>query len=200
MKILAAVPTFETIMPECFRSIFHMAQETDHDVDFEFVKGYDCAKARNEIVLKARDHDYVLMIDSDVIVPADALDLLIEGEPDVCLGLYPVKNTVKGEAEIFKLGGKDFTDRYTYEEIDRRRALTGAGRIEVKGGGMGCALIRVAVFDRLQFPWFKYVTHPDGRILSEDLWFCGHLGLAGLKVYADLRVRCGHATRGFQYE
>ena len=66
MSVLIAVPTFETIAPECFKAIYHLKGD---GLSFDFVKGYDCAKARNEIVKKALDggFDYVLMIDSDVV-------------------------------------------------------------------------------------------------------------------------------------
>ena len=48
MRILVAVPTFETVMPETFKSIWDL-DRAGHDVDFMCVKGYDCAKARNQI-------------------------------------------------------------------------------------------------------------------------------------------------------
>ena len=40
MKILVAVPTYETIAPETFKSIYDLAK-ADNEVNFEFVKGYD---------------------------------------------------------------------------------------------------------------------------------------------------------------
>ena len=48
MKILIAVPTFETIYPDTYKSIFDL-DKGDHEVLFEFVRGYDCATARNSI-------------------------------------------------------------------------------------------------------------------------------------------------------
>ena len=70
-KILIAVPTFENIKPECFKSIFGLQYPKNYNLFFDYVKGYDCARARNEIAKLAMkyDFDYVLMIDSDVSVP-----------------------------------------------------------------------------------------------------------------------------------
>ena len=193
MKILIAVPTFENIMPETFRAIYECGAGV---ADFEFVKGYDCAKARNEIVRKATngEYDYVLMVDSDVIIPKDTLTLLLEGEPDIITGIIPKKNTKVGEAELFKLGQKNFVDRFLYSELPENE------RIEVKGGGFGCALVKCSVFKSMKYPWFKYVSYDSGSFLSEDLYFFNEARKAGYKILADTRVKCGHAVRYFQYE
>ena len=84
MKVLVAVPTFETITPETFRSIYNL-KLGEHDVSFDFVKGYDCAKARNEIAKKTTEggYDAVLMVDSDIIVPDTALLWMTEIPADI---------------------------------------------------------------------------------------------------------------------
>ena len=48
MKILIAVPTFESIFPDTYKSIFDM-DKGGHEVLWEFVRGYDCATARNRM-------------------------------------------------------------------------------------------------------------------------------------------------------
>ena len=55
MKILVAVPTFETIYPDTYKSIWDM-DKCGHEVLFEFVRGYDCGTARNHIAQKAIQH------------------------------------------------------------------------------------------------------------------------------------------------
>ena len=88
-KILIAVPTFENIYPDTFKSIYDL-DVSGHDTEFEFVRGYDCATARNRIALMALDKktDYVLMVDNDVVLPKDALINLFDDPKDVCLGFY----------------------------------------------------------------------------------------------------------------
>ena len=70
MKILIAVPTFETIYPDTYQSIWNL-DKGENEVDFEFVRGYDVATARNRIAQMAvdRNADYVLMVDNDVVLP-----------------------------------------------------------------------------------------------------------------------------------
>ena len=194
MKILIAVPTFETIAPECFKAIYDLRSE--HELFFEFVKGYDCAEARNRIAELALDgnYDYVLMVDSDTIVPDDALELMLETPVDICLGVCPRKNTKEGKSAIIKLGAKGFADgSYYYNELPE-------GRARIKGGGFACALINVDVFRRIDRPWFRYAIYDDGSILSEDFYFCNNASWHDLTIEADFRVRCGHLARYFQYE
>lgn len=195
MKILVAVPTFENICVETFRSIYNM-DKGGHDVDFESVKGYDCAKARNDIGRKTLDggYDAVLMVDSDIILPKDTLVNLTEITSDITLGCYPHKNTETHEVELFRVGQKDFTARYTYESMPMQ------DRIIVKGGGFGCALIRAYVFRKLPYPWFQYVCYTNKNSLSEDLYFCSSANRHHLRIEADTRVRCGHLHKYFQYD
>lgn len=197
MKILVVVPTFENILPDTFKSIYNLEKTEDMIVDFDFVKGYDCARARNLISKRAikDNYDYVLMVDSDIILPAYTLIKMLENPVDICLGCYPRKNTKNGTFEIFKLGQKDYKDTFNYSEL-----VSVSGKIEVKGGGFGCALIRVNIFKDLSYPFFKYVEYKSGACLSEDNYFCSNARKAGYKIYAETDVLCGHSTRGFQWQ
>lgn len=195
MSILIAVPTFETIMPETFKSIYGL-RSSKYVPMFDFIKGYDCAKARNAIAKEAINggFDHVLMIDSDVVVPPETLDRFFEYDMDICLGLCPRKNTHEGRVEIYRDSGRDFTDFYTYS------TLPDDDIVEIKGGGFACAFIKTAVFKDMAYPYFRYVEYPNGTALSEDLFFCTAAKAAGYHIYADTRIRCGHAARYFQYE
>lgn len=193
MKILIAVPTFETITPECFKAIYDLKSE--HELRFDFVKGYDCAEARNRIADKALDggYDYVLMVDSDTIIPENTLDLLLEKPVDICLGVCPRKNTKEGKSALIKKECRGFEESWLYKNLPE-------GRFEVKAGGFACALIRTEVFRIVQKPWFRYAIWDDGNVLSEDFYFCNNAGFEHLTIEADARVRCGHLARYFQYE
>ncbi len=194
MRILIAVPTFETVTPETFKAIYNLKTGSE-EVSFDFVKGYDCAEARNRIGKMALDgrYDHVLMIDSDVIVPETALLDLLEFPADIVLGCYPRKNSKDGTAEIYKPGQNNFVEKYSYSELNEPR-------IRIKGGGFACAMIDTRVFVQVPFPWFQYVVYENNEKLSEDLYFCEEAGRIGMKIEVDTRVRCGHLVRYFQYE
>lgn len=211
-KILIAVPTFETIYPDTYKSIFDL-EKGDHEIVFEFVRGYDCATARNNIAQKSIDLgvDYVLMVDNDVVLPKDALLHLMEDAKDVCLGYYAHRNKdnrYTGNTCICRLkqpNGRDYfhyplESEYTAKEM-KAIAESGHTKIRIHGGGMGCALIKTDVFRKASYPWYDWVNYADNNrgMLSEDLYFCEVCKNNKIAIYTDARVSCGHIFRYVQW-
>lgn len=211
MKISVAVPTFENIYPETFKSIYNL-DKGGHRVIFDYISGYDCATARNRIAQKAMDEnaDYVLMVDSDVVLSKDALINLLDEPKSVCLGYYAHRNSdniYNGNTCVCRLydsNGKPYYNyplesEYTANEMKRFRE-DGQYKIQIHGGGMGCALIHVDIFKRLSYPWYDWVNYPGENrgMLSEDLYFCEKCKNAGIPIFADSRVACGHLFRYVQ--
>lgn len=212
MRILVAVPTFESIYPDTFKGIWDL-DKGDHEVLFEFVRGYDCATARNKIAQKALDlnADYVLMVDNDVVLPRDALINLTDDPRDICLGYYAHRdadNIYRGRTCVCKLyqpdGVKYFNypleSEYTAQELKELQEK-GITKLRIHGGGMGCAFIKTELFSRLKYPWYDWVNYGDGNrgSLSEDLFFCERCRKAGIHVFTDTRVSCGHILRRVQW-
>lgn len=212
MKILIAVPTFETIHNETFKSIWNLDQG-DHMIAFDYIGGYDVATARNHIAQRSLDLgvDYVLMVDNDVVLPRDALLKLLEDAHEVNLGFYAHRdrdNIYRGKTCICKLKDENGKEYYHYPleseySAAELKALADAGetKIEVHGGGMGCALIKTDVFRTATYPWFDWVNYGDNNrgMLSEDLYFCSVCRAFGYKIYSDVRVGCGHLMRRVQW-
>lgn len=210
MRILVAVPTFENIYPDTFKAIYDL-DTAGHEVLFEFVRGYDCATARNKIAQKALDLgvDYVLMVDNDVVIPKDTIQLFLEEHKDVCLGSYAhrdVDNVYRGRTCVCKLldekGQKYFNypldSEYTADELKQLREQ-GKFKVEIHGGGMGCAFIKTSVFRSISYPWYDWVNYKSKGMLSEDLYFCEQCKGRRIPVYTDTRVTCGHMLRHIQY-
>ena len=209
-RVLIAVPTFENIYPDTFKAIYDIDRR-ENEVLFEFVRGYDCATARNKIAQKAIDMntDYVLMVDNDVVIPKDSLSNLLSNDKDVCLGYYAHRgpdNVYSGRSCICRLYNSNgvayfnypLESEYTAEEL-KAMADKGEYVIKIHGGGMGCALIKTDVFRVLKYPWYDWVNYESKGMLSEDLYFCEGCRKAGINIYADTRVNCGHMLRHVQY-
>ena len=194
MRILIAVPTYENIEPDTFKSIYGL-RSCGHELLYDHVRGYGAARARNLIAKEALEgaFDAVLMVDSDIILPSDALAFLTQGDCPVVLGTYP-RHGDQGGSEVFLPGQRDFTDSNRVRFADMPR-----GRFAAKGGGLGCALISTDVFRGLDIPYFKYVEYGDGSVLSEDNYFCCRCSERGFGIQADGRVRCGHIKKGAIY-
>lgn len=210
-NILVAVPTFENIYPDTFKAIYDLEVPEDCKVAFDFVRGYDCATARNNIVLKGMDdYDYILMVDNDVIIPQNTLKLFLDHSVDICLGAYPHRdsdNIYRGRTCVCMLNDKDGNRYFNYpldSEYESKELIEledqGANKIRIHGGGMGCAFIKTSIFKRLDYPWYDWVNYADDNrgMLSEDLYFCERCKTKGIPIYTDVRIRCKHILRHAQ--
>lgn len=207
MKILIAVPTYETIFPDTFKSIYNM-DKCGHEVDFDFVRGYDVANARNKVgqIVVDSDYDYVLMVDNDEVLPNDALANLLETEQSYQLGHNMVVGyclsrpscgiNTSGRTTAFKFGGNNYVvdDAFTAEELKKLRN-DGVTKTQIRGSGLGCALIHREIFESMKYPYFKWVEYRNRTQLSEDLYFCERFREIRKPIFVDTRVACGHMTR-----
>lgn len=191
MKILIAVPTFENIKPQCFKSIYGLTRPEDSTLYFDYVSGYDCAKARNQIAKNsiAGEYDYVLMVDSDIQLPSNTIVKLLECDSDIALGWYYRKRTKTDQTIIYTFG-KDFNDTNCIKGHTMLHEIPRS--IDIKGGGLGVALIKVDTFKKLPYPYFKFVTYEDDSVLSEDLYFCNLASENGCDIKCNPTVKGNH--------
>jgi len=70
--------------------------------------------SRNKILEYAieKDYDYLLMMDSDVLVPPDILKKLLNNEKDVCSGLYFNYTKVKNEFKFLPVCYRKLEEKY----------------------------------------------------------------------------------------
>lgn len=210
MKILIAVPTYENIYPDTFKSIYDL-DRADHEVNFEFVRGYDVANARNRIgqITLEQGYDYVLMVDNDEVLQKDALTILVDDlESERVKGMavgYCLRRPKNADPEnnrttVFRLGAKGYSldDAYTATELQNLYEQ-GEYKIRIRGSGLGSALIHKSLFNRIKYPWFKWQIYDNGSHLSEDLFFCTKIRELAVPMYVDTRVKCGHMMRHIAY-
>lgn len=197
-KILIAIPSYGAAEMETFRSIYNM-DRCGHEVSFDFVRGYLIDAERNSICEMAINggYDYMLQVDSDVVLPPDALRNLLDPETDIVMGVYTEKRYIGqhpekgGHTNAHKLG---VAHSYILESSITYAEFT-TPRMEIKGGGTGCLLVSTAALQKMRYPWFKFVEYPSREHLSEDLYFCEQAHAHGIPVWLDTRVRCGHINR-----
>ena len=209
-RILIAVPTYESIYPYTFKSIYEL-EKGDNEVDFDFFRGYDVANARNVIAQATIDkgYDYVLMVDSDEVLPKDALINLLESEQKYmehnmvlgyCLSRPRNSTNTSGRTTVFKFGRKDYVveDVYTGNEL-KKLCESGVKKLQVRGGGLAPALIHRSVFEKMEYPYFKWTDYKSRAQLSEDLYFCEKFKSIKIPIFVDTRVACGHLMRHIDY-
>ena len=210
MRILIEVPTYDGRISQATSESLWRLDLCGHSVDYKPRTGYGCAMARNRIAADALNahYDYVLMVDNDIALPEDALANLLEHDADIALGYY-LNRYARGEARYTTLYKPGWGwEMFEQDELASLRSR-GVHRIEVKGGGLGCALIKTSVFERVRFPWFEwtdlkrevldvedcYACHDAFMSGGEDINFCNQCADAGIGIIADTRVACGHEFR-----
>lgn len=192
MNILIGIPSKDKIEIETAISIANLDWD-GHSITYTHADGagvYGIAQARNRLVQKAIDggYDKLFMIDSDMIVPEDAIINLLDPDEPIVIGVARYKND-SGRAPIFK-GVQDETgsDAWRWDQIPY-------GRFTFQSGGVACAMIDMSVFDTIPRPWFKWREMNNGAYLGEDIYFYERARAAGYTPKADGRVRCGHIGR-----
>ncbi len=189
MSILIAIPNMGDIKTELAQ--FLMDVDKRDDVEVYFSKQRPVDANRNKIAnyfLNETDHDWLLMIDDDIIPPDNVLDI-IEEFPDkdilspVIFSLkngipYPVASEMKdspnGERLMMSTG--DDTDI-----------------LELDGVGTGCIFIKREVFGDMEKPYFRFRFNEEGELDSgEDLMFCLDAQDAGHQTWMAMDYVCGH--------
>lgn len=142
---------------------------------------------------------YIMTIETDNLVPADAHKRLLEtieaGKWDAVGGLYFTKGDINmpmayGDPARFESTGElEFTPRNVADAV-------AAGQVmPVNGVAMGCTLWRTELFKAIPAPWFVTVDDiVDGKPqgFTQDLYFCKRARMAGRRFAVDCRVKVGH--------
>ena len=192
MEILIGVPSKDRIEIETAISIANLDWD-GNNITYTHADGagvYGIAQARNRLARKAIEGDYdkLFMIDSDMIVPENAIELLTDPDEPIVIGVARYKND-SGRAPIFRYTtDKNGQDSWIWNDIPHNR-------FDIKSGGVACAMIDVSVFNQIPQPWFKWEERDNGSYCGEDIYFYERLRDYGYKPKADGRVRCGHIGR-----
>lgn len=149
----------------------------------------EVGEARNQCVeiAKAAGAEYLFFVDYDVAVPANALIKLLSLKVPIAAGVYHLKQ-IPSYPLIFVKGWTGAFEDYEAGDL-----------IKADGVGMGCTLIRMDVFDKMEPPYFKTVPgytpeNPNEMLgyMTEDIYFCDKARNAGFDIVVDTSIQCGH--------
>lgn len=189
------------ITPEWHRAIKRVVAPPGYGVTDIIEDGLEVGVARCEAVKAARAANmrYLFFVDWDVIVPPDALVRLVwqlENNPeyDVASGMYVLKSFPTWPL-LWRDWSVGVSFDWTYGEVLKERVV---------GVPMGCALLRLSLFDKLdgeKVPWFKtldetVLLEPGVWVeqrMTEDLFFCKRFTEeVGGKILVDTGLLCPH--------
>jgi len=184
MKILIAIPTSREIDIQCAASLIGMKRKGRIGVFAP--QSYAIDASRNLIVEHALEigYDYILWVDSDMILPKNTLLRLLSHNKDIVSGVYSYK-VINGENAVVKRYSK--TEEDTYEDVSLKEIRETKELMLVDGIGFGCVLTKVDIFKKIGQPWFKYDID-----LGEDIFFCRKAQETGIEIFVDPTVKAGH--------
>jgi hypothetical protein len=186
-NILIAIPTAKYIEPETFKSIYDLDVPEGYKTDFQFFYGYQVDQIRNLSAEWAKSYDYMLSVDSDIILPKDTLTKMLAADKDIITGLYIQRIPNTHTVEVYMVTPNGGMTNIPYE------LLKDKGVVEVAGCGFGACLVKGEVFRKMEYPYFYYQSALNHReTVSEDVYFCKKARDIGFKVWADTTIICDH--------
>jgi len=193
-KILIAIPTNKYIEPETFKSIYDLIVPQGYKTFFQFFYGYQVDQIRNLIADWGRHYDYLFSVDSDIVLPDDALVKLLAANKDIVSGLYIQRKPGEHILEIYE--HPVYMDRGVIKTDPSYRNMTtvpAQGLVEIAACGFGCVLVDSKVLNAMTYPHFLYqsaLNHANTQ--SEDIYFCAKAKAHGFSIWADTTLVCEH--------
>lgn len=200
MKITIGIPCYDGVSSETLedymRFAYNLGRRTRHECFIAIKSKSEQFRARNAIVEAALQvgSDYLLMLDDDMVIEPDAVqhvsnqygfidDLLNHFGSIEKLGIIGVLYYQRGGEcrPVLMKQGKD-GGFYWLRDDEIKHALQ---EVDVQGGG--CLLMDMAIFDKIESPWFE----PE-LDLGTDVQICKKAKDAGFKVYSDTSIEFGH--------
>jgi hypothetical protein len=157
--------------------------------------------------------DALLFVDDDVLVPPDAIQRMVElKKPVVSLPVpFIMKSHVVCNCAPFGDERPDEPPPPWMLEVFTEAELEGAwaswvtwdtwdrtaGPFRIKHTGFGCVMVRKDVFERIPYPWFRYIeARPDGVWgMTEDVYFAMMCLRHGVEMWTIPDLTCGHLKR-----
>lgn len=190
MKLVLAVPTYGPTEPEAARhlrvAIMHAANNgvewagdaSPNRMKFDASRNASVATTLASADADVRGAEAILWVDSDVVLPHDAITRLVHERKDFITGIY-----VQREAPHFPLIANYDRARDTFHWIQRWPENVVA---PIEGCGFGCVLTSTKMLRAMKAPWFTFEK------FSEDFDFCLRAAKAGFQLFVHTGVLCGH--------
>lgn len=187
MGVLIAVPHTGTIRTSLAERLIDLESRDEVELYFSSKRPVDVNRCHiANYFLDETDHEYLLMVDSDVLPPENVLELQ-EYDAGVVSPLifsmrdgvpYPVGAVENEDGNFTMYAGEDHGE----EDV-----------VDLAGVGTACMLVKREVFEALDEPYFEFVKEPDGSVnTGEDFDFCRRVGEAGFDIKMVLDKDASH--------
>lgn len=177
------------------------ALQSYNNIQFEIklITGTHCVRARNIAALaipknglaeikQVLPYDYYLSMDDDMAFTPETVERLIAADKNIIGAAYSSR---QDNSEII---AAPLDSNYVQE---RRFKIWDSGIQECLWVGAGCLLIKKAVFEMMDYPYFRNnILTIDGKsdVCTEDIGFAQDAIKLGFKVYVDLDNKVAHLS------
>lgn len=191
MDVLVFTPVLR-LEPATVKAI--MALEWDGPLSFLFQRdnpGVNGKANHHHQYVRGREvflrgpYDAMLVVESDVVPPANALTRLAALDADIAYGCYMLRGVnVVNVLQRYPQPARNTGESLSIHPELWEQALKD-GQIECSGAGLGCVLIKRHVLEAVPF------RMPEPDVFS-DFWWTEDVHQGGYTMKADMLVLCGH--------
>lgn len=181
VKLSILVPTRDTVHSQ-FSYCLAQLYKTTSELGIETFLFYDSStillNQRERLLEQAKkvNSDYVLWIDSDMMFPSTTAVRLLEHNKDIVACNY-----TKRTKPLKTVAYTNLNDWDSWVPMEPQDEL-----IKVEGVGMGCMLMKLDIFEKIQKPYFEFRYKEDTQdYFGEDFILLGKLREQGYYVYID---------------
>lgn len=191
-KVTIAIPTYRVIPSMFLGSFLSLFEHTKkkYKTNIILVDNTYIDSARNTLIDKflKNPSDYLFFVDSDMIIPQDAIERLMSHDKDMVSGIYFGRSQA---GETHAMASIKENNEY------RRISSFPKGLIDVDSVGLGCCLIKKQTIEKISElhknkPLFRNKFFSRNEFVGEDFYFCELLKDAGFNIFVDPSVQCGH--------
>lgn len=181
VKLSILVPTRDTVHSQ-FSYCLAQLYKTTSELGIETFLFYDSStillNQRERLLEQAKkvNSDYVLWIDSDMMFPSTTAVRLLEHNKDIVACNY-----TKRTKPLKTVAYTNLNDWNSWVPMEPKDEL-----VKVEGVGMGCMLMKLDIFEKIQKPYFEFRYKEDTQdYFGEDFILLSKLREQGYDVYID---------------
>lgn len=147
---------------------------------------------RNKIIQHAieKKYDYLFFVDTDVLLPTDAIEKLLSVKQPITSGVYLGALPVQGEIKIAPVLF-EFSDKKDYIKIIPLNEVLDELVFGIAACGFGCCMIEREVIEKVKLRYNEQTKS------GEDILFCADARKNfGYPVFVNTAVKCTHMVVG----
>src|SRR5438132_9432367 len=188
VQVLIGMPSHGTMPTKAVMSIAGLAKNTTVMTGFLVVEGSVLPQNREILVewaIKER-YSHLFFLDSDILCDGDTINRLLAHNLEIVGAPYNKRSTPSYPVVMEKRENGEIGSVGKFGKMPEEL-------FSAYAQGLGCVLIDLKVFDKIERPYFAFVYSPGGVLIhGEDIHFFEQATKAGIKNWVDPTIKVRH--------